>query len=139
MPVDLVAKAVVDLSGIGDKYDYDTEAPVSGVYHVQNTRLFHWTHDLLPALKEAGLNFRTVSQREWVGILRQSDPDPDRNPTIKLLDFFEEKYDNDHPGRSGLTFVTTEAEKGSQTMKDGFDVIHSGLVAKMVQWWKTQW
>lgn len=136
MPVDLVAEAVIDLSGLGRP---DADALASAVYHVQNTRLFHWTQDLLPALKDAGLNFRIVPQREWVDILRQSEPDPEKNPTIKLLDFFEEKYDNDGPGRSGLTFITSKAEEGSQTMKDGYEIIRNGLVAKMVQWWSTQW
>lgn len=137
MPVDLVAKAAIDIAAVGDRQDSDGLTP--GVYHVQNTRLFHWTKDLLPALKEAGLNFRTVSQREWVSILRQSDQDPEKNPTIKLLDFFEEKYDNDRPGRSGLTFITNKAEAESQTMKEAFDIIRSGLVSKMTQWWETQW
>lgn len=137
MPVDLVAQASMDIADVGGRSNAD--GLTSGVYHVQNTRLFHWTQDLLPALKEAGFNFRTVSQREWVSILRQSDADPEKNPTIKLLDFFEEKYDNDRPGRKGLVFVTSKAEHESQTMKDGFEVIRSGLISKMAKWWETQW
>lgn len=136
MPVDLVASAVIQLSGVGDR-GVDTLA--SGVYHVQNKQLFHWTRDLLPALKEAGLAFETVPQREWVEKLQKSDPNPETNPTIKLVDFFAEKYDNDRPGRSGLIFITSRAEEDSKSVRDGFDVIGSGLISRMVKWWETQW
>lgn len=140
MPVDLVAKSVIDICGLdGSSERTGASTTASGIYHIQNTRLFHWTRDLLPALQAAGLNFRTVSQREWVSLLRQSNPDPDKNPTIKLLDFFADKYDNDRPGRSSLVFVTKQAEEASRTMRDGYEMIASGLVAKIAQWLATQW
>lgn len=137
MPVDLIAKAVVELSGIGKTPNLETGN--SAVYNVQNSKLFHWTQDLLPSLKEAGLDFKIVPQREWVDLLRKSDPDPETNPTTKLVDFFTEKYDNDRPTRKGLVFVTSKAEAQSETMRGGFDVIRSGLVKKMVDSWNTQW
>lgn len=137
MPVDIIARAVVELSGVGKTGDIDPGN--SAVYNVQNSKLFHWSQDLLPALKEAGLDFKTVPQREWVDLLRKSDPDPEVNPTIKLLEFFTEKYDNDRPARKGLVFVTSKAESESQSLRGGFDVIQSGLVGKMVDCWKTQW
>lgn len=135
MPVDLVAQAVIELSGV----DRDGYSPKSAVYNVQNNRLFHWTKDLLPALRNAGLDFKTVSQREWVDLLRKSDQNPETNPTIKLVDFFTSKYDNDKPGRSGLKFATQKAEAESQAMRDGFDVVGSGLVGTMVAWMESQW
>lgn len=137
MPVDLVARAVVELSGIRKADNVNSDK--SAVYNVQNSKLFNWTQDLLPALKEAGLDFKPVPQREWVDLLRRSDPDPEINPTIKLVDFFAEKYDNDRPPRKGLAFVTRKAETVSEAMRGGFDVIKSGLVGKMVDCWKTQW
>jgi hypothetical protein len=135
MPVDLVAQAVIELSGV----DRDGYVPKSAVYNVQNNNLFHWTKDLLPALRDAGLAFKTVSQREWVDLLRKSDPNPDTNPTIKLVDFFASKYDNDKPGRSGLKFSTAKAEAESEAMRRGYDVVGSGLVGTMVAWMKSQW
>lgn len=137
MPVDLVARTVVELSGVGT---LGTSDPAhSAVFNVQNKRLFHWTRDLIPALKEAGLDFRTVPQREWVRLLQKSDPNPEANPTIKLVDFFTNKYDTDQPGRSGLVFETKAGEQESKTLAEGFDVIGSGLVLSMVRWWQTQW
>ncbi|EFW99074.1 nonribosomal peptide synthetase-like protein [Grosmannia clavigera kw1407] len=137
MPVDKMARAVMELSGLSGSRG--PEPDKSLVYQVQNRRLFDWTEELLPALRAAGLPFKTVPQREWVELLRASDADPTRNPTIKLIDFFSEKYDNDRPGRSGLVFETDRTERASKTMEDGFDIIGSGLLDKMVAWWKTQW
>ena len=135
MPVDLVAESVLELSGV----DREGYLPKSAVYNVQNNNLFHWTRDLLPALGNAGLDFRTVSQREWVDLLRKSDQNPETNPTIKLVDFFASKYDNDKPGRSGLKFSTHKAETESEAMRNGYDVVGSGLVGTMVKWMQSQW
>lgn len=135
MPVDLVAQAVIELSGV----DRDGYVSKSAVFNVQNNNLFHWTKDLLPALRDAGLDFKTVSQREWVDLLRKSDQNPETNPTIKLVDFFASKYDNDKPGRSGLKFSTQKAEAESEAMRNGYDVVGRGLVGTMAAWMKSQW
>jgi hypothetical protein len=111
----------------------------SVIYHLQNPSTFHWTQDFLPALKLAGLDFEILGQREWVQRLRDSDPDPIKNPTRKLLEFFASKYDNDKMGRKGLSFITEKTEKASETLRGGFDVIGSGLVNKMVAQWRTSW
>lgn len=144
-----MARACIELADLSDKQEdstpstdaekqaVDTDPAV--VFQVQNRRLFHWTRDLLPALQRAGLDFKVVKQREWVRLLRESDPDPIKNPTFKLLDFFTEKYDNDNPGREGLVFDTSKTAERSEAVRDGFDVTGSGLVDKMVAWWKTQW
>lgn len=101
--------------------------------------MFHWTHDLLPALRDAGLEFETVSQREWVERLRNSEKDPEKNPTIKLLDFFAEKYDNDRPGRKGLVFLTDKTAEKTEPIRDGYDVVGGGLVEKFVDSWRLEW
>ncbi len=133
MPVDRVKRAVLELALLSPVDQRDV------VCHVQNTKLFHWTHDLLPALRKAGMEFETVTQRKWVELLRKSESDPSKNPTIKLVDFFADKYDNDRPGREGLVFETEETGLKSNAVKEGFDVIESGLVEKMVDSWNSQW
>jgi hypothetical protein len=136
MPVDEVARAVLELSSLNATSSSDPGAEQdSTVYHVQNTRCFHWTKDLLPALRSAGLKFETVDQREWVRRLREGEQDPKKNPTIKLLDFFTEKYDNDRLGRSNLVFVMNLSSERSTAIKQGFDVIGTGLMAKTVFQW----
>ncbi|KAH8667011.1 male sterility protein [Xylariales sp. PMI_506] len=141
MPVDKMARACLELANLTDQPDSQAEPihDLSVVYQVQNNRLFHWTRDLLPALKSAGLDFKVVSQREWVALLRESEQDPSKNPTIKLLEFFTGKYDNDNPGREGLVFDTKVTGEASETVNQGIDVVGSGLVSKMVRWWATQW
>ncbi len=142
--MDVVAHAVLDLAHINNASSSPSKLSpeaedTSIVYHVQNSRLFHWTRDLLPALRDAGLEFETVSQREWVDRLRKSEKDPEKNPTIKLLDFFAEKYDNDKPGRKGLVFLTDWTAGKTETIRDGYDVVGSGLVKKFVDSWRLEW
>lgn len=139
-----MAQTVLDLAKINNDHDLQPSAILDLkdskiVYHIQNPRTFHWTEDLLPSLKEAGLKFDIIGQREWVQRLRDSDPDPEKNPTRKLLEFFAGKYDNDKMGRKGLVFVTEKTEMASETLKGGFDVIGSGLVGKMVKQWRESW
>ncbi|TVY93810.1 Adenylate-forming reductase [Lachnellula willkommii] len=146
LPVDIVARTVLDITKINSNADVPSSSSSTSelhnpsiIYNLQNPKTFHWTTDLLPALRDAGLEFETVDQREWVQRLRDSDPDPKTNPTRKLLDFFAEKYDNEKMGRKGLVFATQKTEEASGTLRGGFDVIGSGLVRKMVQQWLKVW
>ncbi|OLN97928.1 Iterative polyketide synthase CazM 2 [Colletotrichum chlorophyti] len=146
MPADKMALAVLELARLTGPRCESCGAPASPddadldlVYQVQNPRLFHWTFDFLRALRAAGLEFQIVSQREWVRRLRESDPNPETNPTYKLLGFFEEKYDNDKPGRQGLVFETQRTGEKSPAVGEGWDVVGSGLVEKMLRWMETQW
>ncbi|KAK8156696.1 hypothetical protein BKA80DRAFT_312992 [Phyllosticta citrichinensis] len=142
MPVDKCAAAILQLSGVeipfvdainADNYDPDV------VFHVQNPKTFRWTEDLLPALRDAGLSFETIAQREWVRLLRECKQDPEKNPTLKLVDFFADKYDNDRPGRKGLVFSTEKTAERSQVIRDGVDAIGGGLIAKCVRAWRETW
>ena len=136
-----MARTILQLSGLvsstSDAVAFLHDPSV--VYHVQNPRLFHWTEDLLPALREAGLSFETVPQREWVARLRNSEPDPTKNPTVKLLDFFTNKYDNDNMERKALVFLTEKTASASVTLREGYDVVGSGLVHKLVRQWLKEW
>ncbi|PWY67834.1 NRPS-like enzyme [Aspergillus eucalypticola CBS 122712] len=78
-PVDVVATSVIDL----------TMASRAGeVVNLTNPLLSHWTRDLLPLLRQAGLEFEELSRHEWLQRLRESNQDPNVNPPIKLLEFF---------------------------------------------------
>ncbi|KAK9473258.1 uncharacterized protein V1510DRAFT_364071 [Dipodascopsis tothii] len=136
IPVDYVARAVLELSGIAGnipKDDTDT------VYHVMNPYVFSWTEDLLPSLKRAGLTFDVVSQRDWIHKLRVGEQNPLKNPTIKLLNFFASKYDNDSLGRSGLIFDTSKTRLHSLAVNKAPQMIVSGLIDKYVAQWLTKW
>ncbi|MCJ1445536.1 MAG: hypothetical protein MMC23_006041 [Stictis urceolatum] len=140
LPIDKCAAAMVELAGVnavsgeGAK-EFDSET----VYHVQNTKLFSWTEELLPALREAGLEFKTVPQKEWVRRLRDGEQDPVKNPTVKLLDFFTEKYDHGGVGRKGLVFETEKTGRDSETIRSGFDVVGSWLLSRCLDSWREAW
>lgn len=144
LPVDKSAQSVLELSGLaasGNRTDgyFQVQDDNDVVYHVLNPVTVRWTEDVLPALAAAGLNFEIVNQREWVKRLREGEQDPKINPTVKLLDFFADKYDNDRPGRSGLVFETQRTEERSKAIGDGYDVVTSGLLAKCVESWRNDW
>jgi carbohydrate kinase (thermoresistant glucokinase family) len=129
LPVDVVASTISNIS-LSDASD--------GVMNIVNHQSFHWTRDLLPALHRAGLEFSEPSQKEWVDLLRKSDPDPVANPPIKLLDFFASKYDNDLP-RKGLTYDTSFARFLSPSLAAA-PVLDQQLVDKLVkQFQATSW
>ncbi|KAL4781790.1 hypothetical protein BJX76DRAFT_369564 [Aspergillus varians] len=145
LPVDIVADAVLDLTSLNDtsvsgaatlrQFSYDPTT----VYHVQNAKTFKWTEELLPALKEAGLDFEVLPKRQWVQRLREGEQDPGKNPAVKLLDFFAEKYDNENLGRSGLVFEMEKSEAASPSLKGGVELIDSGLIKKFVEAWRGEW
>jgi hypothetical protein len=47
-------------------------------------------------------------------------------------DLFTEKDDNDWPSREDSVFITKTSSK-RKIVKQGLDVVHSGLVVKMVE------
>ncbi|TLD30841.1 hypothetical protein PspLS_01795 [Pyricularia sp. CBS 133598] len=147
IPVDVCARAVVELSGVERPFGDAAEEEEDGshvVYHVLNPQTFSWAEELLPALQrpDCGLEFEEVGQREWVARLCAAAEEGGeeavvKNPTVKLLDFFAAKYDNDKPGRSGLVFETEKTEGRSLAIRQGFDVIGSGLMDKCVGYWRS--
>lgn len=144
LPVDICARAVIELSGLAESRDqtagsFQHQSYHDVVYHVQNPVTVSWTEGVLPALANAGLQFETVGQREWVQRLREGEQDPKLNPTVKLLDFYADKYDNDKPGRSGLVFETSKTEERSKAIRNGYNVVSSGLLERCLVNWRKDW
>ncbi|KAH7021401.1 thermosensitive gluconokinase [Microdochium trichocladiopsis] len=121
LPVDTTAESIVQIS-LSDAGSVFT--------HVANPKTFDWTSDLLPALRHAGLDFEEVEPREWVNRLRHSDPDPAKNPPIKLVDFFASKYDKDEFGPS-KRYATNIACSLAPALADA-PVLDQQLVDKFV-------
>ncbi|RAH48995.1 putative NRPS-like enzyme [Aspergillus brunneoviolaceus CBS 621.78] len=154
LPVDVVATAVNDIALASTAAPPDTPTPTDSApvhvnvpskgageifYNLTNPSPFHWTRDLLPALRRAGLDFVELPPSEWVQRLRDADPDPVRNPPIKLVDFFASKYEFPESvlaKRRRLRFRTERARavsrglEGAGTVVDGDAV----LVRRMVEW-----
>jgi carbohydrate kinase (thermoresistant glucokinase family) len=130
LPVDTVAQGVTDISLSNAGPD---------VMNIVNHQSFHWTRDLLPALRATGLQFEEIGQMEWVNRLRNSDPDPIANPPIKLLEFFASKYNNNTTKRPGLTYDTKKARSFSPHLAAA-PVLNRELVRKFIQHWRrTSW
>jgi carbohydrate kinase (thermoresistant glucokinase family) len=125
LPVDTAGQAVAEiaLSDAG-----------SIVANVTNRGSFRWTEDLLPALKAAGLEFDEVEPKQWVRRLRASNPDPEANPPIKLVDFFAAKYDRDEFTPSKV-FATDVAYSLSPALADA-PILSPDLVVKFVKFFQ---
>lgn len=124
LPIDVVAQVITELCHAPEHRD---------VYHLVNPKSFNWTHGLLPMLKKAGLNFEQVDQKEWLKRLEASNPDPNVNPTVKLLEFFKKKYSTPATGPA-VKFETNDTEGVSKTLHT-IEAPDAALIRKMVDHW----
>lgn len=66
--------------------------------------------------------------------------DPEQNPALKLIDFFEESYAGDRAQQAGsITFAIDEATKASPSLRNTEGIIESGLLGKMLDVWMRKW
>ena len=191
LPVDVCAKAIVEIEGLdeptrkaGEEVNGITPSVVSKerdkklIYNISSPLTFRWDEDLLPALKSSGLHFEIVPFPQWIDRLRKlaaqtstadaskhstldggdkydkdsttvaaskaelAAADPELNPALKLVDFFEDSYSGkqtQQDGAGGVIFAIDEAEKASPSLKNTEDVIACGLVGKMLDVWMRKW
>ncbi|PYI05408.1 putative NRPS-like enzyme [Aspergillus sclerotiicarbonarius CBS 121057] len=137
LPVDIVGGAVVDillLSSTPTPPTKENEPPNKvEVYNIANPHPFHWTTDLLPALRTAGLQFTELEPSEWISRVRDV-PDPKANPPVKLVSFWEGKYAGVRPFK-GLEFVTEKARERALGL-EGVKGLDAELVGRMVGWFR---
>lgn len=146
LPVDLCAKAVVELS-MPSPGTASRESDADLVYHLVNPQTFSFKHDLLPALKRSSAMppFEIVSPKEWLDRLAHSEQDPQKNPSIKLIDFWRRKYggvagavkEDDEP--AGLIFDTSTTVKDCPSLGLAKDPVSVGLAEKYVEVWMKRW
>jgi len=145
LPVDNCAKAVVDLALAENQSEVDGE-DAELVYHLLNPSTFDWK-DLLSALqKRTDLRgFEVVSPSEWVQRLEQSEQDPEKNPSIKLVDFWRKRYASYQASAdadkqpSGLKFDTTRTVEDCPALGGVMDPVTAGLVERYVDVWLKSW
>ncbi|KAG8629680.1 hypothetical protein KVT40_003545 [Elsinoe batatas] len=135
LPVDTAASIIIDL------VESDSSVDPEKVYHVLNPASFHWTNDMLPAFRAAGLEFEALPTPEWMDRLRNSERDPEKNPPIKLLDWFESKYGAGAAAKpkGPLVYETKKTGKESATIGRVPDVTDAEYVSKVVQRLKAAW
>lgn len=153
LPVDTCARAVTDIAmrSSGNLADSSSTGDSDLVYHLLNPQTFEWKRDLLPALQQRSNlpRFDVVSPAEWLERLEGSEQDPQKNPSIKLLDFWKGKYAGVKDGAakaiasdgepSGLTFETTRTVTDCPVLGKVRDPVSAGLVARYVDVWIRSW
>lgn len=123
LPVDICASTILGLAfpeaGRYEHSSNDMNDP-NLVYHVLNPQNIHWTRDLLPALRRTKLpKFEAVDITEWLIRLHGSNPDPIKNPTAKLYDFYAGKYG---------AIKASSASEATKVAVDGTDENIEGLL-----------
>jgi thioester reductase-like protein len=134
--VDSLSRAILDigeLPGGGLKKPESEESQL--VYNLIHPRPFSWRHDFLPALKAAGLDFEVVERQAWLEKLKNSEKDIEKNPSRKLLAFWESQ--NLDGGK--IIFETIAAESRSEAMQNMARVVDEEYVARLLHSWRTVW
>lgn len=155
LPVDTVARSVLDIAELGegathptnnnDIADPQAHPPEPYVFNVVNPCTFAWTEDFLPALRASGLQFETVAPKEWVRRLWDGERDAERNPSVKLLGFWEEMVEVMQAHESEMAmgrvqiFDTAMARGKSPALCSAPDVIEEGYVPVMLRAWMEKW
>jgi len=129
LPVDYAAKSIVEIMNL------PTAQTECSVYHIHQPTYIAWS-TVLTALEAAQLRFKRVSRQEWVKALRASDTNVQRNPSRKLLAFFEGKYGADEVKTGiGVGAAIDKALVASRWMRD-LPVVDEVMVAKWVEAWR---
>jgi len=147
LPVDQCAKAISDLA-LDQESVKSSDADL--VYHLVNPHSFSWKNDLIPALKKGSAlpDFEIVSPQEWLKRLANSDPNPETNPSIKLMDFWRGKYENHAPPSTesgqeealiGLSFETVCTVRDCPSLGEVKDPVAEGLIQRYIEVWMKSW
>ena len=101
----------------------------------------------MPALKRCAAlpAFDIVSPQEWLRRLADSEQDASKNPSIKLLDFWQAKYGKAVAATdattlpAGLTFETSKTLQDCTALRDVEQPVAHGLVERYVEQWMKKW
>jgi len=158
LPIDTLAESVLEIAGLRNGHTNgvagaENERRGQLVYNLLSPHTFSWNRDLLSVLHATELPaFEAVSFESWLAQLHKLSlttssstdgkpreaADPNRNPAIKLVDFFTGNFAGTNSD-SEIVFQIDEAEKVSPALRKAPKVIESGLLGKMVGVWMERW
>lgn len=152
LPVDNAAEVIEEVA-LADSTCEKRVEDADLVYHVLNPKTFSFKKQLIPMLKTHQImpTFDIVSTREWLDRLRASQDDLTKNPSKKLIDFWEGKYgtttvpvleasaQDEEKINKGLSFETTRTVEDSKTLGQVMDPVSSGLMDRIVSVWLGKW
>ncbi|KAJ5769178.1 hypothetical protein N7520_003737 [Penicillium odoratum] len=138
LPVDQCAQSITEIALCNT-----LPSDVDLVYHLVNPNTFSWKDDLLPALKQGSdlPEFEVVSPQQWLQRLAESEQDPEKNPSIKLIDFWRGKYgSDDSQAKAGrLSFETQCTTRDCPSLAYVKDPVTDGLIKRYISSWISQW
>ncbi|OSX67090.1 hypothetical protein POSPLADRAFT_1128883 [Postia placenta MAD-698-R-SB12] len=109
--------------------------PKSAVYHILNPNLKGDWNTILSGLRQGGLHFDAVDRAEWLDRLAKSDPDGKRNPAIKLLPYYRNRFGKSNAGRPPKNFRVDLTSQAAPSIANS-PAISEELVAKWVRHWR---
>ena len=135
-----LSKAIVEIAEVGwtnlqGGPSKDLEQQL--VYNLVHPRPFSWKGHFLPALAEAGLEFKIVCLEDWLDRLRNSDHDPAKNPSRKLLGFWEGQSQSRKVYE--IKFETKLAEARIPAMRTTENVVDGDYVRGLLKAWRDVW
>ncbi|KAJ6023980.1 hypothetical protein N7540_004777 [Penicillium herquei] len=136
LPVDDCARTICELLEVA------TEDTARGArfFNILHPSSFSWTNDFLPTLRQVGFKFDTVYVGQWLAHLERSEPDPQTNPSIKLLGFWKSQWGTGtRRGQQEIQFDTTNARQSSETLDRCADLLESGVLLNMAARWYQEW
>ncbi|KAE8441859.1 hypothetical protein EG329_004214 [Mollisiaceae sp. DMI_Dod_QoI] len=128
-----LSRCVLELGGLSGGENEEEQL----VYNLVSPRPISWKGDFLPKLKEAGLEFEVVRKGEWLGKLKDSEVDVEKNPSRKLLGFWEAQENTAVDKK--VNFETKEAERGSGTLRIMGKVVEGDYIKRLLKAWRDVW
>ncbi|KAI8948060.1 acetyl-CoA synthetase-like protein, partial [Xylaria longipes] len=131
LPVDKVARVLVEISESATSTLEMSAKGTLPVYHVANPHAISWSN-IVPWAVDS-LRLRPVSFGEWLGKLESCDEpleDVDKNPAIKLVDFYRTAGKASAPRR----MMTWRASQASKTLREMGPVNQQWVHAWSKQW-----
>lgn len=126
IPVDVLGRVVCELVDAAQPEDDVV------VYNVQNPRVTTW-RELLPAVRRVVPE--TVAPADWIGRLEASSHVADRNPGVKLVDFYKRAFlADDGLGQGAIVTEKRNLLRGSRTAREMGPVKAEDLEKWMMGW-----
>jgi hypothetical protein len=133
--VDAVASMISQVAGFSKAWE-NGEREEKILYNVVHPKYFSWRDEFLPKLKESGMDFETVGYKEWLQNIRDSEYDLVKNPSRKLLDFWEAQQWGCY---GEIKFDTGAVDETNTLSRTALRVVDGDLVAELVAAWKKVW
>lgn len=145
LPVDKAASIALEIGQSDDSrsgskangINSDGQLENCTVYNMVNPHGIHWTKELLPTLRELGLQFEAIPPTKWLARLQKSSHDSVLNPPVKLLEYYSRQCGSNEP-RPIVEWDTTKSKQSSGTFK-ALEAPSKELLATIMSFLEAKW